>query len=745
MDVEAALEYADDLVSAKTGKRFNDVQRAIFRGAWQGKTYKEIHQNYPGRSTLDHKERNVAPKLWKLLSEVIGEKVSKDNLQEPLKKVLKLRLHSDTNLQPQNSSAERVIASDSDFVGCAGALAAVSSDDKVEHQQSHWKIQAFFERVQQWDLEEKTPQEKITITSQNPNFLGRDEVITELNQVVSKGERVILIHAEGGVGKTLLAEEYLKELKKQGFHPVLKLYIREIQKISYIEDKLENWLKEHFEEEPKQNFDLTLDSLRDKLEDDVHRIVVLIDDLHLTLQNSSFTSSHYRCRELLKVLSSSTVQSVTLITSRELLHEPGIRAYPYLLKELKREVWEQYFVSSNIIIDADSLNEMYIAYGGNAEVMSVFSGDIVTTAKGNLRDYWQDNRDDLLVNPTLFNLIDRQFNKLKRENFTAYKLLCRLGFYTSQDVSILPKIWVFCLLWDILEDRQQIVNALRDRSLIKKRDNGYYLHPVIQSKAIADLKIIENPNGEKLLLIKKQIDGIQKTNQSLQHFLELINKKSDLVKVPCHPANVRAFYYILVYDLLTARHIAGYLGGACKFEGVEENVFDYDLVYEHLYDIFLDLSLVCTIFSDSYGEFYSDLNYGCRINDHNSDLLQVWQKFKAQIPEITEDLEKFSDVEWREQKQLVEEFWWQIHGQDWIEDLKAIVIQYRQLPLDIIFNDEQTEILNQYYDVNKLLIDCLNSLCNVSPEVRSHIEDTLLLPIAEIEKRQLERRNEIAF
>ena len=35
-----------------------------------------------------------------------------------------------------------------------------------------------------------------------------------------------------------------------------------------------------------------------------------------------------------------------------------------------------------------------------------------------------------------------------------------------------------------------------------------------------------------------------------------------------------------------------------------------------------------------------------------------------------------------------------------------------------------------------LLVDCLNSDCNVSPEVKKEIEQTLLLPMSEIEKRQ---------
>ena len=44
------------------------------------------------------------------------------------------------------------------------------------------------------------------------------------------------------------------------------------------------------------------------------------------------------------------------------------------------------------------------------------------------------------------------------------------------------------------------------------------------------------------------------------------------------------------------------------------------------------------------------------------------------------------------------------------------------------FNPEQKELLECYFDANKLLIDCLNSSCVVSNEVREATENTLLLP-----------------
>jgi hypothetical protein len=46
--------------------------------------------------------------------------------------------------------------------------------------------------------------------------------------------------------------------------------------------------------------------------------------------------------------------------------------------------------------------------------------------------------------------------------------------------------------------------------------------------------------------------------------------------------------------------------------------------------------------------------------------------------------------------------------------------------------------LEEYYDANLLLANCLNSECYVSREVREEIEATMLLPVAEIEKWKAE-------
>ncbi|PZV18103.1 MAG: signal transduction protein [Leptolyngbya sp.] len=79
---------------------------------------------------------------------------------------------------------------------------------------------------------------------------------------------------------------------------------------------------------------------------------------------------------------------------------------------------------------------------------------------------------------------------------------------------------------------------------------------------------------------------------------------------------------------------------------------------------------------------------------------------------------------------------WKTNGEAWTAQIRAVTVQHRNIEHDWQFSDAQREKLQQYYDANKLLVDCLNSDCYVSRAVRQEIEETLLLPIAALENRQ---------
>ena len=82
--------------------------------------------------------------------------------------------------------------------------------------------------------------------------------------------------------------------------------------------------------------------------------------------------------------------------------------------------------------------------------------------------------------------------------------------------------------------------------------------------------------------------------------------------------------------------------------------------------------------------------------------------------------------------------WWSIHGESWVKKTKALILKFRNFQYEWDLSDVQKKTIERYYDANKLFLRCLNSGCIVSDRLRQEIEETLLLPIAEIEKRRRE-------
>ena len=322
----------------------------------------------------------------------------------------------------------------------------------------------------------------------NQNFVGREGAIAHLNTRINQGAKIIVIQAPGGVGKTTLAQEYLKS---QGFDLVLELLMaKEKENITLVESVIEEWLKRDFQEEPGREFGVTLGRLKRQLQ--MRRVGVLIDNLEPALDGQGrFIEPHRRYVELLRVLADSSVQSVTLITSREPLAEGmGITNYP--LPSLDEQAWQDFF-SHHIEIDATTLKEMHKAYGGNALAMTILCDPI--QRDGGMVAYWQEHKVEanLLVELAVENLVKEQFNRLEKTCPEAYLLLCRLGCYRYQDVPTVPTEGLLCLLSDVPEaQRRRVIESLRSRSLVECFKGEYWLHPVIRAEAIARLRASED-------------------------------------------------------------------------------------------------------------------------------------------------------------------------------------------------------------------------------------------------------------
>ena len=243
-----------------------------------------------------------------------------------------------------------------------------------------------------------------------------------------------------------------------------------------------------------------------------------------------------------------------------------------------------------------------------------------------------------------------------------------------------------------------------------------------------------------LRLMKQRTDALVASDEKLQQFLMWVNEKSLSVDLPYKPAAVRAFYCAvavgrdigLPFDHDRNRDIA--------------LVFNLDVYSNSDFDIALDFNLsrllvrisdfYIAIVQHTYKTIFSidDDVYYEMIVSIDDDLYQLFANiFALNLPlELRQALEQVQEQRNHRGYNVFSKMWWQ-PKKIWIKRLRAVMLQHRNIGHDWQFSEQQKDLLKEYYDANKLLIDCLNS-SNLSPEVRSLIEETLFLPIAEIEK-----------
>ncbi|MFM6077533.1 MAG: ATP-binding protein, partial [Dolichospermum sp.] len=85
MDVAEILQFADQLILNKTGKRLDDLQKTVITGVYDGKTYETIADEC---HRSESRVRSVGRKLWQILSESLGEDVNKSNFCWSIERVI---------------------------------------------------------------------------------------------------------------------------------------------------------------------------------------------------------------------------------------------------------------------------------------------------------------------------------------------------------------------------------------------------------------------------------------------------------------------------------------------------------------------------------------------------------------------------------------------------------------------------------------------------------------------------------
>lgn len=83
MNLKEALALVDKIVFEQTGQHLNDLQEAVLQGTIEHQAYKQIAQDF---DCSESNARKAGAELWQILSEELGENVTKSNFGSAVKR-----------------------------------------------------------------------------------------------------------------------------------------------------------------------------------------------------------------------------------------------------------------------------------------------------------------------------------------------------------------------------------------------------------------------------------------------------------------------------------------------------------------------------------------------------------------------------------------------------------------------------------------------------------------------------------
>ena len=263
MNTEEVLSIANRAVSQLTNKYLNDLQSELLKASYKNQTYEEFAQTHG--YCIDYIKKDIGSKLWHLLSEALGEKVTKKNFKQALER------------SKQN--------------GEIGIDISKSNNLRVK-------------RKRYRDL---------GIAPDVSTFCGRDKELTTFKQWIIKDKcRVVAVLGMGGIGKTFLAAKLVEQIEDE-FDFVIWCSLRNSPSLTSLLREVIDFLSN------KRNKAADIKTLLKYLRS--YRCLIVLDNLETILQPGNFAGNYRGGYEeygdLLKLVEETCHQSCLVLTSRE--------------------------------------------------------------------------------------------------------------------------------------------------------------------------------------------------------------------------------------------------------------------------------------------------------------------------------------------------------------------------------------------------------------------------------------------
>ena len=472
MDIQEVLQWTDEQVFVKTGKHIDSLQRCILNEVWQGEKYPEIAKKF--NRSEDH-IKQVARKLWKLLSEILGEDIKQSNVRSILeRKAL-------SNIYNYGNSLEIVSSYINSHINICGEKRQDAEETKHRSRSTP-------------DTPQNNAPERIIDLTDAPELIDyydrASEESTLKQWILEAHTRLITIYGLSEIGKSAIALKLIEEIQTQ-FDYIIWKSLNNTPTLSTLQTEL----KQTFSQSQPTPLPTILEYFR------TSRCLVILDDVQNLFQigelagqylpgyedyskffKQTATSSHQSCLILLSWEKSQEIAQLEAENrATQTLHLKG-------LGEKAREIFKEKGLTNE-----EKWSDLITLYQGHPSWLNIIASTILELFDGNVSPFLAEGNNIYLgdIEPLLETHLERLSDSEKKvSHWLAHQ-------NEPVDISQKPtdsqlsqsEIW-------------QAIQSLARRGLVEKvqkeaRSSMFQINPVFKEY----IKSPSNPINKKQLFI----------------------------------------------------------------------------------------------------------------------------------------------------------------------------------------------------------------------------------------------------